>query len=150
MQDGLNIKYIRTSGNNGNIKAGVLTKLMNDSVYLNTSTISAEDKIVVKNLYATTNGTNIETLSEAYNGFKKTVGTFDTLVTCRDYANAIYQMVMNEKTDNTPLVSNCQVADIRDELNYSTTVIKYSDLGPVYSHVSEQEQKEGKILVENN
>ena len=152
MQQGLSIKYVRTSGSNGNIKAGVLTKLMNNSVQyfkdnqLDDSTeLDIENNLVIKNLYATNNGTDIETLDEAYNGFKKTVGTFDTLVTCRDYANAIYQMVMDEKTDNTPLVSNCQVSDIRDELNYSTTVASYSNLGVTYIDYPAQDFVSGII-----
>lgn len=152
MQEGLSIKYVRTSGSNGNIKAGVLTKLMNNSVqYYKNNTLDdsteldIENNLVIKNLYATNNGTDIETLDEAYNGFKKTVGTFDTLVTCRDYANAIYQMVMDEKTDNTPLVSNCQVSDIRDELNYSTTVASYSSLGVTYIDYPVQDYVNGMI-----
>ena len=152
MQEGLQIKYIRTSGASGNIKAGILTKLMNNSVETNivnenneTPELDIESNLVIKNLYATTNGTNIETLTEAYNGFKRTIGTFDTLTTCRDYSNAIYAMVIDEKTDNTPLVSNCQVSDIRDELNYAKTVASYSSLGTTYLNVSDQDYVKGKI-----
>ena len=152
MQEGLQIKYIRTSGASGNIKAGILTKLMNNSVETNivnenneTPELDIESNLVIKNLYATTNGTNIETLTEAYNGFKRTIGTFDTLTTCRDYSNAIYAMVVDEKTDNTPLVSNCQVSDIRDELNYAKTVASYSSLGTTYLNVSDQDYVKGKI-----
>lgn len=153
MQEGLKIKYIRTSGASGNIKAGILTKLMNDSVVPvnivnengETPDLDIENNLVIKNLYATTNGTDIETLTEAYSGFKRTIGTFDTLTTCRDYSNAIYSMVVDEKTDNTPLVSNCQVSDIRDELNYAKTVASYSSLGTTYLNISDQDYVKGKI-----
>ena len=152
MQEGLKIKYIRTSGASGNIKAGILTKLMNNSAATNivdennqTPELDIENNLVIKNLYATTNGTDIETLTEAYNGFKRTIGTFDTLTTCRDYSNAIYAMVIDEKTDNTPLVSNCQVSDIRDELNYAKTVASYSNLGTTYLNISDQDYVKGKI-----
>lgn len=153
MQEGLKIKYIRTSGASGNIKAGILTKLMNDSVVPvnivnennETPDLDIENNLVIKNLYATTNGTDIETLTEAYSGFKRTIGTFDTLTTCRDYSNAIYSMVVDEKTDNTPLVSNCQVSDIRDELNYAKTIASYSSLGTTYLNLSDQDYVRGKI-----
>ena len=143
--NGLEVYYIRTSGNAGNIKAGTLNGLVNnqlvaENIYTyETKEVNAENNLIVKNLYATIDGCDMETLDEAYEGFKKTVGTFDTLVTCRDYANAIYNMIYNEKTDNTPLVSNCQVSDIRDELNYSTTVVKYTDLGKSYVNVADSD-----------
>ncbi len=76
--------------------------------------------------YAISNGSSIgaadpETINEAYNNFKKTIGTFDTLVSCRDYANAIYNYIEDET--NNRLVSNCQVSDLRTDPNRSTVVL---------------------------
>ena len=150
---GLDLYYVRTSGNDGNIKASTLTTLVNNSltavnIYTDeTLDVSAENNLIIKNLYSTIDGRDKETIDEAYEGFKKTIGTFDTLVTCRDYANAIYNMVFNEYTDNTPLVSNCQVSDIRDELNYSTTVVEYNDLGKTYVNKTETDWIEGQYKV---
>lgn len=143
--EGVHIYYIRTSGNAGNIKSNTLTQLSNSSVDILSNTafsdvieedVDSTQYLIVKNLYATNNGCDIEDINEAYNGFKKTVGVFDTLVTCRDYANAIWKMVVNEKTDNTPLVSNCQVSDIRDDINFANTVVKFNSLGTVYDNVA--------------
>ena len=75
------------------------------------------------NLSAAVSGSNPETLDQSYLGFKKIIGTFDTLVTCRDYANVIYNMLT--KQPGTPLVSNVQVADRRTDINYACDVVTY-------------------------
>ena len=103
------------------------------------------DNFSVINNSASTNGANPETLNEAYNGFKKTIGTFDTLVTCRDYMNKIYQLT-NSETDTTPLVSNAIVSDIRDDINRSTILCSFNDYGICYEDVAlKDENKNDKI-----
>ena len=67
--------------------------------------ISRVSLLDITNESASINGSNKETLNEAYNNFKRTVGTFDTLVTCRDYANKIYQLV---DSNYNSLVSNIE------------------------------------------
>lgn len=118
---GLSIDYIVTEGVSGNVGVKGLT----DVVRLNKP---ADDKIkdsdiIVVNSSAATNGKNIETIDEAYEGFKKTIGTFETLVTCRDYANYIYKNMSKQ-------VSNIQVADRRSDINYALNVVEYDDYGP--------------------
>lgn len=118
---GLSIDYIVTEGVSGNVGVKELT----DVVRLNKP---ADDKIkdsdiIVVNSSAATNGKNIETIDEAYEGFKKTIGTFETLVTCRDYANYIYENMPKQ-------VSNIQVADRRSDINYALNVVEYDDYGP--------------------
>ena len=118
---GLSIDYIVTEGVSGNVGVKELT----DVVRLNKP---ADDKIkdsdiIVVNSSAATNGKNIETIDEAYEGFKKTIGTFETLVTCRDYANYIYKNMPKQ-------VSNIQVADRRSDINYALNVVEYDDYGP--------------------
>lgn len=118
---GLSIDYIVTEGVSGNVGVKELT----DVVRLNKP---ADDKIkdsdiIVVNSSAATNGKNIETIDEAYEGFKKTIGTFETLVTCRDYANYIYKNMSKR-------VSNIQVADRRSDINYALNVVEYDDYGP--------------------
>lgn len=133
---GLIINYIRTSGVNGNISANKLTKLSSqtsldtsiDNVYIELGTEEDAKSLGITNSSASKNGCNPESIDDAYNGFKKTIGTFDTLVTCRDYANAIYNLV-NPNNNKTPLVSNIQCADIRDHLTRSVNVITYNDYG---------------------
>lgn len=142
--NGLTIKYIRTSGSAGNVKAKTLTKfasLTEIPVIVNgiTDTLPLEEDgktlLVVSNISAATNGQDIETLDDAYNGFKKTVGTFDTLVTCRDYANAIYNMVSSsDKT--TPIVSNVIVSDIRDDINKAYKIMTFNEFGVCISNAA--------------
>lgn len=162
--DGLEIKYIRTSGKNGNITAKTLTKLSSQTtvdfigVYReedgSTKTytkdnpkkldisVDNDNYLVIENSAYTLNGQNVETLDDAYNGFKKTVGTFDTLITCRDYANKIYQLTYN-KTNRSPLVSNVQVSDIKDDINFSTKIVSFDDYGLVYTNLAYQSGGEG-------
>lgn len=145
---GIKVKYIRTKGAEGNISAKTLTTLSEGKVKLldtssgNLSEISIRDDegeyLVIENASATTNGYDLETLDEAYEGFKRTVGTFDTLVTCRDYANKIYDMIQSTR-DNTHLVSNCQVADIRDDINTSQTIVTLNEYGTVFEKEVAQE-----------
>lgn len=118
---GLSIDYIVTEGVSGNVGVKELTTVVRLSK-------DADDKIkdsdiIVVNSSAATNGKNIETIDEAYEGFKKTIGTFETLVTCRDYANYIYKNMSKQ-------ISNVQVADRRSDINYALNVVEYDDYGP--------------------
>lgn len=130
INDGLFIYYTRTSGANGNISPGTLTQLEIPSSWKD---ISAES-FSVKNAFAATTGANIETIQQAYNNFKKTIGTFETLVTCRDYMNKICTMV--DESTNKSLVSNALVADIRNDLNRAVTICSCDDTGIFYKETS--------------
>lgn len=136
IEDGLRIKYIRTSGRNGNISVNTLTKLTAPASWAN---LNPENKaayhdtanFTVSNIRAASNGADKEGINSAYNNFKKTIGTFDTLVTCRDYMNKIYQLVSN--IDNTtPLVSNVIVSDIKSDINRSVTLGTFTTRGVEY------------------
>lgn len=128
IEDGLEIYYIRTSGVLGNISARSLSTLEKptDESWDN---YQSSDSFIAINYSPATNGTNPETLTQAYNAFKKTVGTFDTLVTCRDYINKIYSLTLN---NNTPLVSNVIVSDIRDDINRAQVICSFNDFGLCY------------------
>ena len=147
--EGLHIKYIRTSGANGNITAKTLTKLtkLNAVNFYNGSSLDPEyptldiasgndTYLIIQNASYTLNGQDIETLDEAYNNFKKTIGTFDTLVTCRDYANKIYQLTYSDINTNA-LVSNVQVSDIKDDINFADKIVTFDQFGMFYSDVAE-------------
>lgn len=132
IEDGLYIYYIRTNGINGNISANNLTVMEELSINNGSEQISiTSDEWSIKNSLAATNGTNIETINQAYNNYKKTIGTFDTLVTCRDYMNKIYQLTVSD-VDTTPLVSNIIVSDIRDDINRSSILCTFGDNGIKY------------------
>lgn len=127
--DGIFIYYARTNGVNGNISARTLTQLELPS---NWSNISAES-FIVENTFSATSGSNIETIEQAYNNFKKTIGTFETLVTCRDYMNKIYSMV--QESNGKPYVSNVLVTDIRNDVNRAVTICSCDDNGIFYKEV---------------
>lgn len=129
IDDGLVIQYIVTDGEQGNVSSRALktiTRTISDDV--------GDSEIGVYNLSAADTGKNPETLDESYQGFKKIIGTFDTLVTCRDYANKIYQFIDNLTDD--PIVSNVQVGDRRKDINYSCDVITLGeDCSPIVKSI---------------
>lgn len=130
---GLYIRYVITSGTNGNIIADTLSSILtptsaasNRYVGNDSSTNIFDDlssNLSVTNASAVTNGADPEDIDSAYSNYKKVVGTFDTLVTCRDYANYIYNIEDDATFKN--IVSNIQVADRRSDFNYSDNVTTY-------------------------
>ena len=107
--DGLNIQYIISSGVKGNVSAKEINTCTVDIIATDTNSneVNLNDSIIILNPTASTNGRDPETLDEAYKNYKKTIGTFNTLVTCRDYENYIY----NEGDGINNLVSNIVVSD---------------------------------------
>lgn len=134
IENGLYINYVRTSGANGNVARGTLTVLEKPASWSTASDLKdldlTVDDFTVSNGSATFSGSNIETKSQAYTNYKRTIGTFDTLVTCRDYMNKIYSM-----TDDygMPLVSNIIVSDIRDDINKAINICSFGEYGISYS-----------------
>ena len=115
--DGLNIQYIISSGVKGNVSAKEINTCTVDIIATKKDGDSAEinlnDYINILNPDASTNGADPESLDEAYKNYKKIVGTFNTLVTCRDYENHIYNM----KNGTEDAVSNIVVSDRTNDLN---------------------------------
>ena len=146
LNEGIKIKYLRTLGINGNISAKKLTKLSGQTTLKKYNSygestdiqinVDGDNYLTIQNPSSCLNGENSETIDEAYEGFKKTIGTFDTLTTCRDYANAIYNLTMSEH-DSSNLVSNVQVSDIRDDINKCNKIVTFNDYGLAYEDVSE-------------
>lgn len=122
--DGITITYIVTNGSEGAVSAGMLTTTISDSDF--TDDDGTSYAVNCSNSSSSTAGADPETINESYNGFKKTIGTFDTLVTCLDYANYIYNELYE---DGTPLVSNVHVSDRRTDLNYGGNVLTYTTYG---------------------
>lgn len=89
---------------------------MDDGNYLLNNSTSSEAK-------------DPETINEAYINFKQTIGTFDTLVSCRDYSNYLknYLSDLNER-----LVSNVQVTDVRTDPEYSKEIKSRDSYGNTY------------------
>ena len=83
---GINITYIKSDGQNGNIAPYVIEQFYNlgeTDVELNTDTYR------LANLSAVQNGQNSETIEDAYKAYKKTIGVFNTLNSLADYTNYI-------------------------------------------------------------
>ena len=73
IKSGLNIKYIQTSGTEGNVKAQVLTQRVDGNAVttvLGNSLTDLGTNLVISNAGAATNGSNPESINEAYNSFK--------------------------------------------------------------------------------
>ena len=100
----------------------------------------APEDFSVTNNSAASNGADPESLTSAYRNYKKTIGTFDTLVTCRDYMNKIYSLVSgNDGT--TPLVSNVIVSDLKDDINRAVTLGTFTSRGIEYKIMAKPGKK---------
>ncbi len=141
--DGLTVQYIVTNGPNGNVKANSLTTLKSplkfkwdgteDEISLETAE-GEKSPLVITNVNAAINGAEPEKINSAYNNYKKMIGTFNTLVSTRDYANAIYNLM--DSMNLYPLVSNIQVADRRTDINYGSNVIAFDAEGVTTKNIS--------------
>ena len=113
---GLNIKYLISDGLNGNINANEITNFYEDvTVDFRGEDLNLNEEVIeMYNPSATVDGEDPEPVSEAYNSYKRVAGTFDTLVTLRDYTNAIYL---------SGLVSNDIVSDRLHDIQSSYSII---------------------------
>lgn len=165
MGSGLCIQFIRTNGIKGNVSVNTL-KTFEAPASWTALTAETSDEVTSENLiegetsanvewtdttlYSVTNlsaaidGKDPETIDEAYWNFQKTVGTFDTLVTCRDYMNKIYQLTLSEVSD-VPLVSNILVSDIRDDINRAYSLSTLTKSGATTQYKVHQEPPDTNI-----
>ena len=118
---GLRIRYVISSGVKGNVSAKEINTCTVDIIAKNSddTETNLNDSIIIQNPSSTTSGKDPETLDEAYKNYKKTIGTFNTLVTCRDYENNIY----NAKNGTNNYVSNIVVSDRTNDLQSVYTTI---------------------------
>lgn len=133
--DGLNITYISTSGLSGNVSARALTTIQSPDKYP-LQTLSVELDMAdfeVKNNSSIVNGLDPETIDQMYQSFKKVVGTFDTLVTCLDYSNALYTA---EDDLGNNYLGNAVVTDIRNDYNNAANLVTKDAYGVWYKNVS--------------
>ena len=136
-KNGINITYLRTDGQSGNIAASVLTDFYYSfSPVEDTSVTINSDIVKVMNIYSAVDGRDPESIEDGYKNYKRTVGTFDTLVTLRDYLNYVL---------NSELVSNGFVCDRTNDLQdtYNIMTMKDSILSSV--HVIENDALPGYL-----
>lgn len=123
---GLNIKYLVSNGSQGNISAKTLERFYQEgSIELNGETLPMNNETFqLQNVSAAVDGSDPQSISDAYLSYKKTVGTFNTLVTLRDYINAIY---------SSGIVSNGIVADRTTDIQTAYTIITDDEVNPEQS-----------------
>ena len=136
IENGLSIKYVITSGSAGNIQKEVLTTLYEDIIpeefallegtndELAVKAINSD--VVIKNPNPASNGMDPEDIDSAYRNYKKTVGTFNTLVTTEDYEKAIFNL---DDGLGQHLASNAIVSDRTTDLTRSITVKENTSAG---------------------
>lgn len=150
IESGLNIYYTSTIGARGNLKKGILNKFLNtyEASYGSADAkVPVNDYIVISNL-ATTGGKDPETLQSAYNNYKKLIGTYDTLVTRRDYENAIYNL--NNEAGTSGLISNALVTDRTNDINYSQKVVEGilgKDFSKNYVYSKDDATKSKEVII---
>lgn len=144
-RNGIGVVYIRTAGHDGNIASGILEKFNYDlGVTLHGDNDEEKnialsiDNVEITNIVAGTGGEEKESLSEAYRNYQRTIGTFNTLITLRDYINAILNMpgyasnvivtdrnndiqcsykIMTSNNNVSNLINKVDVHDNKTELN---------------------------------
>lgn len=123
---GLNIKYLVSNGSQGNISAKTLERFYQEgSIELNGESLPMNNETFqLQNVSAAVDGSDPQSISDAYLSYKKTVGTFNTLVTLRDYINAIY---------SSGIVSNGIVADRTTDIQTAYTIITDDEVNPEQS-----------------
>lgn len=134
--EGIVIKYITTSGIDGNISANVLDRFY-DVVKDNEIELNTEN-VRIWNPSSAANGYDPESISSAYSNYQKTVGTFDTIVTLRDYFNAIV---------NSKYASNGVICDRTNDIQSCYKVISQDKGLESKKVIIEQDTASGKPVL---
>ena len=121
---GIEITYLLIDPTASDVPAGDLNQFMTPVSIRNSkgdvvATLSS-DNVKLTNYLASSGHQNIESINEAYVNYKKTVGTFKTLITLRDYANYIRNKDLN-------ICSNAFVCDRTNDIQTSYKVINKSE-----------------------
>lgn len=135
---GLSIKYLRTNGIHGNVPVKALNTLERPASWDSSESSAAWQNLEnysIENISPARNGRNPESIDDAYFNYQRTIGTFDTLITCRDYMNKIYELTYSD-TDTSNLVSNIIVSDIRDDINDSVKIRTLTKYGIEYEDIA--------------
>lgn len=129
IEDGLEIYYIVSDGVEGNVSPNTITSFNTYSFDV-TGVTEVEDSCYSLNNITSVSASEPETIDEAYKNFRKTIGTFNTLVSCKDYSNYIY--TYRDESTNNYLVSNVQALDLRTDPNKSLSVLHRDENGITY------------------
>lgn len=149
--EGLTITYLRTKGRDGNVRNKQLKQFystVTSSRYLEPATVQnniqlTSENVTITNNFLVSNGENPETIDEAYKNYEKIKTTFDTLVSCSDYANYLY---------SAKHVSNCIVCDRTNDIQSSYKVVENdSETSLTHNTVVEKEvDRKAKVIISDN
>ena len=139
IKDGIEITYILSDGLYGNITSSQLSNFYSDlTVYssLDSTVVLNSDNTKITNYFASTDGQNPENIDQGYSGYKRTVGTFNTLITLRDYLNFVI-------TNN--LCSNGFVCDRTNDIQNTYAIMSDSNGINKLTTVIEQDGSSDKL-----
>lgn len=140
--DGIYVKYLLSSGEQGNMGKGTISKFLNTFNSLGGYTVS-DESFTLFNSQVVQNGRNPLDIEDMRKQFNKVVGVFDTLVTLRDYENYLYE---HQNNLGEHVVSNIRVSDRFHDLTDSITYKHLNSLGEI-EDVTETLKDEGKDLM---
>ena len=116
--EGVNITYIQTDGEYGNVSSQIIERFYDDLTPEESTTdnpvVLTQSNVQISNTASATNGAEPQDVNSAYRGYKRTIGTFDTLITLRDYINAVI---------NSGLVSNGFACDRENDIQSTYKVM---------------------------
>lgn len=121
--NGLDIRYLITTGSQGNIPTGELNTFASEvkgSILdgaVSSEIILNSDNIRFMNIGLISGGEDIESINDSWNGYKHIQNTFNTLVTVNDYTDAIYNL------DGDNRVANDFVCDRTNDVQDSFDVV---------------------------
>lgn len=126
--DGIEITYLNISNSLSDVPAQRLSKFLEGITPVEDPTVILDNSTVAIQNYAAAYGhKDKEDINEAYRNYKKTVGTFKTLITLRDYLNYI-------RSQELDICSNAFVCD------------RTNDIQSVYKIVSKQHDLDSIIV----
>lgn len=141
--DGIYIKYLLSSGEQGNMGKGTISKFLNTFNSLGGYTVS-DESFTLFNSQVVQNGRNPLDIEDMRKQFNKVVGVFDTLVTLRDYENYLYE---HQNNLGKYVVSNIRVSDRFHDLTDSITYKHLNILGEIEDVTETLKGDNGKDLM---
>lgn len=141
--DGIYIKYLLSSGEQGNMGKGTISKFLNTFNSLGGYTVS-DESFTLFNSQVVQNGRNPLDIEDMRKQFNKVVGVFDTLVTLKDYENYLYE---HQNNLGKHVVSNIRVSDRFHDLTDSITYKHLNSLGEIEDVTETLKDDNGKDLM---
>lgn len=140
--DGIEITYLTIAETFNNMPAQSLSRFLYGVTPVEDPTVFLDaTNVAIQNYAAASGHKDKEDINEAYKNYKKTVGTFNTLITLRDYLNYI-------KSQDLDLCSNAFVCDRTNDIQSTYKIVsKQHDLDSIIVKV---EQIIDKTLVDSN